>query len=536
MTHRFLIGRRHAGGLAAGALVAGTLPASFDRAYAADPTTLVSATQLPVNLDPHQVFDVPMQGLMLNAYDNLYRYQGDPPEIVPWLAESHTVSDDGLAWDFKLRSGIKFHDGSAMTAEDVVYSFRRMLALALAPAGAFLKILKPDNVTATGPLTVRFRLESPYAPFFAAIPSISIVNPRAIKPHEKDGDWGKTWLASNGAGSGAYRIVPEGYRPLEYLDMEIFDGHFLGWSDNAKPVRKIAFRPVKETSTRILALMNGSIDWTDTNLPADQVDQINASKVAYVQKDVVMRTFVFRMNNTRPPFDNLNARRAFAHAFNYNGFIKDILGGYATRDPYPQPETLWGIPKDAKGYDYDLVKAKEYVAKAVAEGAPMKRPIEIHVQSENEQSVQGAQLFQSDLGQIGINLKVVGSIWSNLTSAAAKPETTPDMWVHWVSTYFVDPENWVGQMYDSQFHGTWKASAWYKNDKVDGLLRKARATVKQADRDPLYQEAIRQIMSDCPDIWIYNSMQLQGINKRVKGRRFCTVGQGLEVRWISLAS
>ena len=191
MTHRFLIGRRHAGGLAAGALVAGTLPASFDRAYAADPTTLVSATQLPVNLDPHQVFDVPMQGLMLNAYDNLYRYQGDPPEIVPWLAESHTVSDDGLAWDFKLRSGIKFHDGSAMTAEDVVYSFRRMLALALAPAGAFLKILKPDNVTATGPLTVRFRLESPYAPFFAAIPSISIVNPRAIKPHEKDGDWGK---------------------------------------------------------------------------------------------------------------------------------------------------------------------------------------------------------------------------------------------------------------------------------------------------------------------------------------------------------
>ena len=198
------------------------------------------------------------------------------------------------------------------------------------------------------------------------------------------------------------------------------------------------------------------------------------------------------------------------------------------------PQTLWGCPKDAKGYDYDMAKAKEYMAKAVAEGAPMKRPIELHVQSENEQSVQGAQLFQSDLAELGINLKVVGDIWSNLTKSATRPDTTPDMWVHWVSTYFVDPENWVGQMYDSQFHGTWKASSYYKNDQVDSLLRKARGTVSQEVRTPLYEQAIRQIMTDCPDIWVYNSMQLQGLNKRVKGRRFCTVGQGQEVRWMTL--
>jgi peptide/nickel transport system substrate-binding protein len=281
-------------------------------------------------------------------------------------------------------------------------------------------------------------------------------------------------------------------------------------------------------------LLNGSLDCTDTNLPADQVERINASKIAYVQKDTVMRTFVIRMNNTKPPFDNLNARRCFAHAFNYDGFITDILGGYAARDPYPMPDTLWGCPKDAKGYDYDLDKAKQYMAKALAEGAPMKRPIELHVQSENEQSVQGAQVFQSDLAQIGINLKVVGDIWGNLTAAASKPETTPDMWVHWISAYFIDPENWVGQMYDSQFHGTWKASAYYRNAEVDALLRKARGTVAQEDRAPLYEQAIRQIMADSPDIWIYNSMLLQGFNRRVKGRRFCTVGQGCEMRWVSL--
>ena len=260
--------RRTLGGLAAGALAAGTLPRT---ASAADTTTFVSGTQLPANLDPHQVYDVPMQGLMLNAYDNLYRYQGDPPKIVPWLAESHTVSADGLIWEFKLRPNLKFHDGSPLTAEDVVFSFQRVLALALAPSSAFLKILKPDGITAVDPLTVRFKLETSYAPFFAAIPSISIVNPRVVKANEKGGDWAKTWLASNGAGSGAYKIIPAGYRPLEYLDMEINPDHFLGWSDNPKAVKKIAYRPVKETSTRILALLNGTIDCTDTNLPADQV-------------------------------------------------------------------------------------------------------------------------------------------------------------------------------------------------------------------------------------------------------------------------
>jgi peptide/nickel transport system substrate-binding protein len=522
------LGRRALGAMTMAALAAPRL------GHAAETSTFVSAFGLPANLDPHQVFDVPMQAVMLNAYDGLYRYQNDPPELVPWLAESHTVSEDGLVWEFTLRSGVKFHDGSDLTAEDVVYSFQRVLGLKLAPAGAFLPILSPDRITAPSPLVVRFELKTPYAPFFAAIPIVAIVNPRLVRAHETNGDWAKSWLAQNGAGSGAYKIIADSYRPLEQLDMDINKDHFLGWADNPNPVQRIASRPVRETSTRVLALLNGTIDCTDTNLPADQVDRINASKVAYVQKDTVMRIFIIRMNNTKPPFNNLNARLAFAHAFDYDGFIKDILGGYATRDPYPMPDTLWGIPKDVKGYDYDVAKAKEYVTKALAEGAPMKRPVEIHVQSENEQSVQAAQLFQAGLGEAGINAKVVGDTWENLTANAKSAETTPDMWIHWISTYFVDPENWVGQMYDSQFHGTWKASCWYKNPDVDTMLRKARMTLKQEDRATLYQQAIRQIVADSPDVWVYNSMQLQGLSKRVKGRRFCTVGQGSEMRTVSL--
>ena len=93
------------------------------QATAAQPDVLVPGWDLPGNIDPHQVLDVPAQNVAFNLYDNLYRYEENPPKLEPWLAESHTVSADGLTWEFKLRPGAKFHDGSPVTAADVVFSF-----------------------------------------------------------------------------------------------------------------------------------------------------------------------------------------------------------------------------------------------------------------------------------------------------------------------------------------------------------------------------------------------------------------------------
>src|SRR5207247_2095114 len=188
------------------------------------------------------------------------------------------------------RRGAKFHDGGEITAEDVVYSFRRVLALGKAPAGAFKPVLKPDSVTAPDKNTVRFVLDHAYAPFLAAVPIVMIVNPRSIRTHEATG--------------------------------------------------------------------------------------------VHIEKDTSMRVFVLRMNNKKPPLDNINARKCLAHAFNYDGFIKEILKGYAVRNPAPMPNNLWGYPKDVAGYDYDLKKAKALCDKAKAEGAPIDRPIEIHIQSQ----------------------------------------------------------------------------------------------------------------------------------------------------------
>ena len=521
---------------AAAAILALLQPAPSVLAQNAKPGVLVAGDNLPANVDPHQIFDVPMQVYSLNTYDNLYRYQGNPPQLEPWLAQSHTVTADGLTWEFKLRSGVKFHDGSDMTAEDVVYSFRRVLAIGKAPAGAFKPVLKPENVTAPDKATVRFVLDKPYAPFLAAIPIVMVVNPRIVKANETGDEWAQKWLANNSAGSGAYQLDATTYRPLERADLKKFDGHFKGWADAPKAPILFQILPTRETSTRVLGLLQGSIDLTDSYLPTDQVERIQKAKGVHIEKNTSMRIFILRMNNKKAPFDNIDARKCIAYAFNYDGFIKEILKGYAERNPAPMPNNLWGYPKDIKGYDFDLAKAKQHCDAAKAAGAPMGRPLQIHIQTQLEQTNQAAQLLQSDLKQIGIDLKIVADTWANLTTNTAKAETTPDMWVHWVSTYFVDPENWVGQMYDSQFHGTWKASSWYQNAKVDELLRKARVTIPQAERQPLYEEATRLIVADSPDIWVYNTVEIRGVTDRVKGFKFSPVGSGGEIRWIELTN
>jgi peptide/nickel transport system substrate-binding protein len=239
------------------------------------------------------------------------------------------------------------------------------------------------------------------------------------------------------------------------------------------------------------------------------------------------------MNNQKPPFDNLDARLCFAHAFNYEGFNNIILKGLVVRNAGPNPNSLWGNPPDLAPYTFDLAKAKEHCDRARAAGSPIGREIEIHIQSELEQTTQAAQMFQADLRRVGINPKIVPNTWANITAGTTRPETTPDAWIHWVSSYFIDPENWIGQLYDSRFHGTWKASSWYRNPRVDALLTEARGSLDQAKRERLYQEATRIVVAESPDIWVYNTVNLRGVSRRVQGWNFSPVGSGGELRTLS---
>src|SRR5262245_19995855 len=239
-------------------------------------TRFVFANESPYDtMDPHAAFDVGRVAVRLNLYDGLYRWLDNPPKLEPWLAESHTVSPDGLTYTFKMRRGAKFHDGAEITAEDVRYSIERILAMKKGAAALLSTMVAPNTTKVVDKSTVQFTLTKPAAIFMAVVPEIHVVNSALVKKNEKDGDWGAAWLTSNDAGSGSYQLTR--YDPAIGFIAKRNPGHFLPWGP--KYIDEIEFRLVKEDNTRVLGMIKGDYQGTGGYLPYDQVKRLDRKSV-----------------------------------------------------------------------------------------------------------------------------------------------------------------------------------------------------------------------------------------------------------------
>lgn len=475
-------------------------------------------------LDPHVVWDVGRVAVRLNLYDGLYRWLDNPPKLHPWLAESHTVSPDGLRYTFKLRKGARFHDGTEVTADDVRYSMERMLALKKGAAPFLSTMIDPGNTRVVDRYTVEFTLKKPSAIFLSVVSEIHAVNSALVKKHEKGGDWGAAWLASNEAGSGSYMLTR--FDPAVGFVARRFKDHFMGWSGRA--IEEIEFQHVKEDSTRILGMIRGDFQGTGGYLPLDQVKRLREAPNVKVIEQESMRIFMFQLNNQRPPLSDVHVRRAISSAFDYDGFNKEILGGSVERNPVPIPNNMWGVPRDVKGYSYDLERARQELAKARVK---VDRPLTIGYLTAFTQTEQAATLLQAGLRKVGIESRLQGELWPVMVDKMKKPETSPDIVIYWISTYYPDPHNWIGEMFHSGQWGTFKASSFYKNPRVDELLDTALRSTDQKVREKAYQDAARIVVEDAAGVWVYNTKWFGPYAKNVEGIRFSPVGSGQEMRW-----
>src|ERR1043165_349270 len=262
----------------AAALTAGTV-GSATLANPQAKTRFVFANESDYDtVDPHAAFDVGRVAVRLNIYDGLMRWENNPAKLEPWVAESHTISPDGLIYTFKLRRGVKFHDGSEVKAQDVVYSLDRILAVGKGAASLFKSMIEPGAAKAVDDYTVTFTLKKPSAIFLAIVPEIHIVNAALIKKNESGGDWGQAWLSKNAAGSGAYKLTQ--FDPAIGFVAERFPEHFKGWG--AKWIDEIEFRGVKDTNTRVLGLMRGDFNGIGGYLQTDQLNRIKSNPATQV--------------------------------------------------------------------------------------------------------------------------------------------------------------------------------------------------------------------------------------------------------------
>jgi len=473
-------------------------------------------------LDPHAVYDVGRVASRLNLYDGLMRWVDNPPKLEPWLAESYEVSDDGTVYTFKLREAT-FHDGTPLEASDVVYSIERILALKKGAFSLYSDVIEPGSTKALDARTVQFNLTKPSAIFMATVPAIHVVNEDLVRANEVDGDWGGAWLSSNDAGSGSFELTR--YDPAIGFQAKRFDDHFHGWDMNPNPFDEIEFRTVVEINSRVLGLLNGDFHGTDGYLPQDQVKRLVASDNVTVDEQESMRIFYSIIHNGREPFGDVNLRKAISYAFDYDGFNQEILSGSVARNPAPLPNNIWGAP-DVEGYTYDLEKAKEYLAKVEGE-IPT---ITIGALAGYGQTEQAAALMQNGLNKIGLETQIVAEPWSVVSGKMRDEQQMYDLLFLWRSTYYADPNNWVGEMYACDQVGA-RNNSWYCDPEVDELLMAARVETDRETRAEHYRKAATMVMEDAAGVFIYNTKWFGPFASSVKGVRFSPIGNGQEMRW-----
>jgi len=241
---------------------------------------------------------------------------------------------------------------------------------------------------------------------------------------------------------------------------------------------------------------------------------------------------IFPIQSLGGPAYIANVRRAISYAFDYDGFNKEILSGSVERNPVPIPNNLWGVPRDVKGYSYDLEKAKQELAKAKVK---VDRPITVGYLTGFSQTEQAATVMANGLRKIGIDTKIVSELWPAMVDRMKKPETSPDLVVYWISTYYADPHNWIGEMFHSGQWGTFKASSFYKNPRVDDLLDTALTSTDRRVREKAYQDAARIVVDEAAGVWIYNTKYFGPWAKNLEGIRFSPIGNGQEMRWVYYA-
>jgi len=242
-----------------------------------------------------------------------------------------------------------------------------------------------------------------------------------------------------------------------------------------------------------------------------------------------MRVYHFAMHNGRPPFDDINFRKAMAYAFDYDGYINQIMQGTVARNPTIVPNNMWGAP-DVPGYTYDLAKAKEYLDAYKAEHPGEIRTIKIGTLAGFSETEQAAALMQNALNQLGIDVELETAPWPVISTKMQDPDTMFDMLPYWKSTYYADPNNWIGELYGSRYAPTRNVSD-YHNPKVDELLEAALVSGDKEERRKLYDEAARLVYDDAAGVWIYNTKWFGPYSAKLENVRFSPVGNGQDMRW-----
>lgn len=460
-----------------------------------------------VGLDPITVTDGESLMVTKQIFDTLVDYGQQDTSINPALATEWTVSEDGLTYTFKLREGVKFHDGTDFNADAVVFNFERWMNGTADQFPYYISMFggfKGDEghvikeVKAVDASTVEFTLTRPQAPFLANIAMVpfGIGSPAAI---EKHGDK----FTENPVGTGPFKFVSWARN-----DKIVLEKNADFWLEGYPKLDSVIYQVIPENSARLNALMTGEIDIADGLNPSD-LSQIegNADLQAYKRPSMnVGYLGLTQQKDPNHPLNNKLVRQALNHAVDKQAIIDAFYAGLAEPAKNPMPPSVQGYYDGIEAYPFDLEKAKALLAEA---GFPNGFEMDLWAMPVSRPYMPDgrkvAEVLQASFAEIGVKAEIVSFEWATYLDKAAKGEAEAFL-LGWTGDNG-DADNFLYALLDKDAIGSNNYS-YYASEELHKVLVEAQSTPDQATRNELYKKAQEIIHEDAPWVPLVHSTPL----------------------------
>ncbi|MET3291591.1 UNVERIFIED_CONTAM: peptide/nickel transport system substrate-binding protein [Brevibacillus sp. OAP136] len=465
------------------------------------------------NLDPHFSTQInSMATIQHKVYEGLVLLDANS-EYKPLLATEWKQLDD-LTWEFKLRQGVEFQDGTPFNAAAVKKTIERILDKNNpTPKANMFGMIK--EVKAVDDSTVQIVLSYPFAGLLSILAAAEgvMISPAAIDKYGKD-------LTKHPVGTGPFTF--ESWTPGQEIVLVKNEKY---WGTKPK-LDKVVFKTVPEDATRVAMVEAGEAQIAE-QLPVTEIERVQSSDTVTLGRFESFADDHIGFNTKKKPFDDVRVRQAIAHAIDKEAIIKGVYNNVGKVANSTLGPKVIGYSPNVKGFDYDLNKAKQLLAEA---GYPngFKATVSLN---DNKARINVAEVLQSQLKGIGIDLQVNVMEFGAYIDAATKGNT--DMFISGWGNATGDADYNQYNLFHSSSAGLPGNHAFYNNKDVDKLIEDGRKEKDPEKRKQIYEKAQEIESQEVPYIPYRSSENLAAIAKNVKGAWISPSGY-LEINDVTL--
>ena len=448
------------------------------------------AQDLDSSLDPHKTVKAGTREVMFNVFEGLLKPDASG-NLNPAVAESYTVSDDHLLYTFKLRSGVKFHNGQDVTPEDVIWSYQRCAepdSADIIQVAAFAGV----EMYAEGDDTVCFRLKEPNNEFTSYLTT-------AILPKDY------TEQDTAPVGTGPFKFVSR--TAQESVVLERFDDY---WGEKPE-LTKVTYKIIENADSILLSLQSGAVD-VFAHLTTTQIAQLGDG--FHVEEGTMNLVQALYLNNAEKPFDDVRVRQALCYAIDRQQILDLAFDGYGTllgSSMYPAFSKYFD-DELTNYYTYNTEKAKELLTEA---GYPNGFDMTITVPSNYQSHMDTAQVIVEQLKAVGINATIQPVTWESWVQDTYSNRQFQSTVVG------VDASNMTARAMLERFVSTASRDFInYNNADYDALFAQAQACYDDGEQTALYRAMEKNLAENAANVYIQDMADFVAVRDGLEGPSF----------------